>query len=134
MNYNTELFDFNSFFQTDIQKSILDNLFSFKLISNNHIRLTNKYTKQIIVDFVCFHLTKKMQMVSVNKSICIVQPYIIQNTEIENYCDLKAFQNLLRKTLVSFQKKYPKQIYFFQNEVDLKSSDFQFLIFHKANQ
>jgi hypothetical protein len=134
MIYNVKLVDFNDIFQKLIQKDILDNLFNLKLISENKIHLRNKDTKQVITNYINFHISKMLKIVTLNKIVLIVQPHVFKDCEIENYCDKELLQHLLLKILKSIQKIYSKQIFIFKVPVEINSIDLQFTIFHKINQ
>lgn len=133
MIYNIKLIDFNDFFVKNIQKEILDNIFTLHS-DQQTIQLSKPEINQIITNLINFHFDKLFKTISLNKEIIIVQPNIIQNTEIENYTKQTALFNLLSKILKNIQKKWPNRIFLFKEKVDINSIDLQFLIFHKSNQ
>jgi hypothetical protein len=133
MIYNIQLIDFNDFFVKNIQKEILDNILSLQP-DQQKIQLSKPEIKQIITNLINFHIDKLFSKISLNKTIIIVQPYIIQNTEIENYAKESSLKNLLNKILKNIHIKWPNRIFLFKEKVNINSIDLQFLIFHKSNQ
>lgn len=138
MIHNIKPVDFNTFFVENIQKDIIDYLYTYKLIDNNKINLRNAETRRIVHYFTLYRILKKVgigTLTPVNDRIVIViQPYIINpDIEICNYCNVDQLKNHMKLLFGLLNKSYPNKVIQLKKFMDLESPDTLEFLFMKSN-
>lgn len=132
--HNTILIDFEDFYNNTISINVLDALHTYKHIQESKIDLKSKEVKSIILNFVSYHVAKLINLDSIDKSILIIQPYIINKSEILNYINsVELFKSMLLKNLKALKQNFPKRIIILKEFKDLSNPDTIKLIFNKCN-
>ena len=134
MIYNVKLLDFNEFFNNTIQKEILDTFFIYKLFDkDDQINLRNSQVKNIINYFIILFTSKFINVINNEKTVIVIQPNIVDGTNISNYCEINSLRNIIKKTLKILQNKYPHNIVLLKKSMDVLNLDTIKFIFNKVS-
>ena len=134
MLYNIKITEFNNLFNNEIFINIVDTLSVYNLLEDNKIQLRKKESKNFIVHFVMYSVIKLLRDSTANKNIIVVQPSMFHNQELETYCDINHFKNILHKILKDLKKYYPCNIIFLKTESDVTNPDVMTYVFNKSNK
>lgn len=139
MIYNITPIEFHTLFETTIEPDIISSLSVYNLLANNIVNLKNQETKRLISYFIVYHIIKKIKESKIDKNVVVVQPFILNNINISNYCTdtnqyTILYQKIIKNILKILQKAYPNNLMILKRIMDIKAKDTMEYIFNKSNQ
>jgi hypothetical protein len=135
MIYNILPIEFHTLFNNTIKHDIIDGLLAYKLFKDNMLNLRNKETKRLISYFITYHLVKKIKESKEDKTVIVIQPFIIN--ECQDLCDSTIHPSLcihIKTILKILSKSYPTNIVFLKHVMAISSKDTIVLLFNKCNK
>ena len=139
---NIGILEFNILF-LNLEKSLLDDLFQYKLINNNKLDVGNSDTKKLILHHLIYNICEAIIKHKGKRSLILVdykKNLQLTTTEIIKYTDYDPLCELLVDTLKQISRMLPIPVMFISDDIfemdnnDGEVMEFKCVLFSKLHE